>query len=68
MANRWFLVTLLNDRRVPSHAADSDGIQLFFMIIEVNLTDGTGQIRYLTRMHLMLPDNDGTRAVDLAVR
>jgi acetolactate decarboxylase len=37
-------------------------------LLEANLADLTAQIGYLTQMHLLLPDNDATRAVDLAVK
>lgn len=46
----------------------SDDRQKGGHLLELNLTDGTGQIGYLTQMHLKLPDNDRTRTVDLAVK
>jgi acetolactate decarboxylase len=46
----------------------SDDLQKGGHLIEVNLAEGTGEIGYLTQMHLLLPDNDRTRAVDLAVK
>ena len=46
----------------------SDDRQKGGHLLEVNLDEGTGQIGYLTQMHLTLPDNERTRAVDLAVK
>lgn len=46
----------------------SDDRQKGGHLLEVNLADGTGQIGFLTQMHLMVPDNDTTRTVDLAVK
>ncbi len=46
----------------------SDDRQMGGHLLEANLAEGTGQIGYLTQMHLLLPDNDRTRTVDLAVK
>ena len=46
----------------------SDDRQKGGHLLEANLAEGTGQIGYLTQMHLLLPDNDKTRTVDLAVK
>ena len=46
----------------------SDDRQKGGHLLEVNLADATGHIGYLTQMHLMLPDNEKTRTVNLAVK
>ena len=37
-------------------------------VLEANVASLTAQIGYLTQMHLLLPDNEGTRAVDLSTK
>lgn len=35
-------------------------------VLEANLAEMTAQIGYLTQMHLLLPDNEATRAMDMS--
>ena len=37
-------------------------------VLEANVASLTAQIGYLTQMHLLLPDNDAARAIDLATK
>jgi len=37
-------------------------------VLEANLADLTAQIGYLTQMHLLLPDNEATRAMDMSAK
>ncbi|MDR3560448.1 MAG: acetolactate decarboxylase [Negativicutes bacterium] len=43
----------------------SDDLQKGGHLLEINLAEVTAQIVYLQQMHVMLPDSDGARAVDL---
>jgi acetolactate decarboxylase len=37
-------------------------------VLEANLAEVTAQIGYLTQMHLLLPDNDATRTMDMSTK
>jgi acetolactate decarboxylase len=37
-------------------------------VLEANVAEATAQIGYLTQMHLLLPDNDATRTMDMSTK
>jgi len=43
----------------------SDDLQKGGHLLEINLAEVTAQIAFLPQMHVLLPDSDGARAVDL---
>ena len=45
----------------------SDDLQKGGHVLDVNVSDASAEVGYLTQMHLSLPDNPGARAVDLTV-
>jgi len=37
-------------------------------VLEANVADLTAQIGYLTQMHVLLPDNEATRTMDMSTK
>ena len=46
----------------------SDDRQKGGHVLEANLAEATAQIGYLSQMHLLLPDNEATRAMDMSAK